>query len=182
MTKTLLQETSFIEFFGIFLFYLFLISHHQIMRNNPPLTRFKSLNIILTTDLINYSFQERILSWKILSYVILAASNSNSEWLKNQIGMGSRSTLLQMWKLYLSLWWLFILINILIQKNTTQTCWRLWSFFCERCKTFECLHHTIFVDGFYTSINLRTESDKMSLYVTVTIAKNRLLEDIKTNK
>ena len=57
MTKTLLQETSFIEFFGIFLFSLFLISHHQIMRNNSPLTRFKSLNIILTTDLINYSFQ-----------------------------------------------------------------------------------------------------------------------------
>ena len=39
-----------------------------------------------------------------------------------------------------------------------------------------------FVDGFYTPINLMIELDKISLYVTVTIAKNRLLEEIKTNK
>ena len=54
--------------------------------------------------------------------------------------------------------------------------------FCERCKTFEWLRHTIFVDGFYTSINFMAELDKMSLYVTVIIAKNRILEEVKPNK
>ena len=53
---------------------------------------------------------------------------------------------------------------------------------CEMCKPFEVSHCTIFVDFFYNSILLMKELDKMSLYVTGTITKNRLPEEVKTNK
>jgi hypothetical protein len=55
----------------------------------------------------------------------------------------------------------------------------------ELCKDFEGSHRTIFVDRFYTSMDLLKALDKMGLYVTGTVMKNRLPKELtifKTTK
>jgi Transposase IS4 len=46
------------------------------------------------------------------------------------------------------------------------------------CEPFEGTHRTIFVDRFYTSIDLMKELDKMSLYDTGTVMRSRLPKEI----
>ena len=52
----------------------------------------------------------------------------------------------------------------------------------ELCKEYEGSHRTIYVDRFYTSMDLLKALDKMSLYVTGTVMKNRLPKDITITK
>jgi hypothetical protein len=52
----------------------------------------------------------------------------------------------------------------------------------ELCRQYEGSHRTIYVDRFYTSMDLLKALDKMNLYVTGTVMKNRLPKEITINK
>jgi Transposase IS4 len=44
----------------------------------------------------------------------------------------------------------------------------------QLCKPYAGTHRTIYIDRFYSSIDLMKELDKMNLYVTGTVMKNRI--------
>ena len=50
------------------------------------------------------------------------------------------------------------------------------------CEQYEGSHRTIYVDHFYTSIDLLKELDKMKLYVTGTCMKNRIPKELVITK
>ena len=52
----------------------------------------------------------------------------------------------------------------------------------ELCKSWEGTHRTVYVDHFYTSLDLLKELRKMNLYVTGTIMKNRIPSEVTMGK
>ena len=48
----------------------------------------------------------------------------------------------------------------------------------QLCREFEGTHQTIYVDCFYTSVELMKELESMGLYVTGTLMRNRLPKEV----
>ena len=62
-----------------------------------------------------------------------------------------------------------------MMKKTVQVVKKLCESYCSS-------HRCVFIDRFYTSIDLMYELDKMELHVTSTCMKNRLLKELRMNK